>query len=37
MEDVVILCAVGGARLREHTEAIPKPLVEIGGGPSSGT
>jgi glucose-1-phosphate cytidylyltransferase len=23
----------GGARLHEHTEAIPKPLVEIGGGP----
>jgi glucose-1-phosphate cytidylyltransferase len=33
MEDVVILCGGRGTRLREHTEAIPKPLVEIGGRP----
>jgi NDP-sugar pyrophosphorylase family protein len=33
MEDVVILCPESGARLRERTEAIPKPLVEIGGRP----
>ena len=30
---VVILCGGRGTRLREHTEAIPKPLVEIGGRP----
>lgn len=30
---VVILCGGKGERLREHTEAIPKPLVEIGGKP----
>jgi glucose-1-phosphate cytidylyltransferase len=30
---VVILCGGRGTRLREHTEAIPKPLVEIGGKP----
>jgi glucose-1-phosphate cytidylyltransferase len=33
MQDVVILCGGRGTRLREHTEAIPKPLVEIGGRP----
>jgi glucose-1-phosphate cytidylyltransferase len=33
MDDVVILCGGRGTRLREHTEAIPKPLVEIGGRP----
>ena len=33
MEDVVILCGGRGTRLREHAEAIPKPLVEIGGRP----
>ena len=32
-EDVVILCGGRGTRLREHTESIPKPLVEIGGRP----
>jgi glucose-1-phosphate cytidylyltransferase len=32
-EDVVVLCGGRGTRLREHTEAIPKPLVEIGGRP----
>jgi glucose-1-phosphate cytidylyltransferase len=30
---VVILCGGRGARLRERTQAIPKPLVEIGGMP----
>jgi glucose-1-phosphate cytidylyltransferase len=30
---VVILCGGRGARLQEHTAAIPKPLVEIGGRP----
>lgn len=30
---VVILCGGKGERLREYTETIPKPLVEIGGQP----
>jgi glucose-1-phosphate cytidylyltransferase len=30
---VVILCGGRGTRLQEHTVAIPKPLVEIGGHP----
>jgi glucose-1-phosphate cytidylyltransferase len=30
---VVILCGGRGTRLQEHTHAIPKPLVEIGGVP----
>ena len=30
---VVILCGGRGTRLQEHTAAIPKPLVEIGGLP----
>jgi glucose-1-phosphate cytidylyltransferase len=33
MEDVVILCGGRGTRLREQTDPIPKPLVEIGGRP----
>ena len=30
---VVILCGGEGTRLKEHTESIPQPLVEIGGKP----
>jgi glucose-1-phosphate cytidylyltransferase len=29
----VILCGGRGARLQEHTQSIPKPMVEIGGRP----
>jgi len=33
IDTVVILCGGRGTRLQEHTYAIPKPLVEIGGRP----
>lgn len=33
IDTVVILCGGRGTRLQEHTYAIPKPLVEIGGHP----
>lgn len=35
-DTVVILCGGRGTRLQEHTQALPKPLVEIGGRPIVG-
>jgi len=32
-DTAVVLCGGRGTRLQEHTPAIPKPLVEIGGLP----
>jgi glucose-1-phosphate cytidylyltransferase len=33
---VAILCGGRGTRLREHTELLPKPLIEVGGEPIVG-
>ena len=33
MPKVAILCGGRGTRLQEHTQSIPKPLIEIGGRP----
>jgi glucose-1-phosphate cytidylyltransferase len=33
VQPVAILCGGKGARMREHGETVPKPLVEIGGRP----
>ena len=34
---VVILCGGMGTRIRDASENLPKPLLPIGGGRSSGT
>ncbi|MGI8511002.1 MAG: sugar phosphate nucleotidyltransferase [Solirubrobacteraceae bacterium] len=33
VDTAVVLCGGRGTRLQEHTQAIPKPLVEVGGLP----
>jgi glucose-1-phosphate cytidylyltransferase len=33
---VVILCGGRGTRLQEHSQAVPKPLIEVGGRPIVG-
>jgi glucose-1-phosphate cytidylyltransferase len=33
IDTAVVLCGGRGTRLQEHTQAIPKPLVEVGGLP----
>ena len=34
---VVLFCGGLGMRIREYSDAVPKPMVPIGTGPSYGT